>query len=175
MKQHKRLCVGRESCTFAISLMVFVLLAAFVLAPQARAQFSGAVSPASAYSIPQPQLIQPDALSRLLRAPAAARPLVLQVGSRIFFSQAHIPGSIYAGPGSQPAGLQLLESSVASSPKDRLIILYCGCCPWNRCPNVGPAYHRLRDLGFTHVKVLYLASNFGDDWVAKGYPVEEPQ
>jgi len=170
MKQCRCLHVSREYCSFAISLLVLVLLAV----PQVQAQFSGAVSPASAYSIPQSQLIQPDALNRLLQAPAAAKPLVLQVGSHIFFSQAHIPGSTYAGPGSQPAGLQLLESSVNSSPKDRLIILYCGCCPWNRCPNVGPAYHRLRDLGFTHVKVLYLANNFGDDWVAKGYPVEEP-
>jgi hypothetical protein len=26
------------------------------------------------------------------------------------------------------------------------------------------------DLGFTNVRVLYLANNFGDDWVNKGYP-----
>jgi hypothetical protein len=30
-------------------------------------------------------------------------------------------------------------------------------------------------LGFTHVKVLYIADNFGDDWVNPGYPVtKEP-
>ncbi len=29
----------------------------------------------------------------------------------------------------------------------------------------------MRDLGFTHVKVMYIAENFGDDWVNKGYPV----
>jgi hypothetical protein len=27
-------------------------------------------------------------------------------------------------------------------------------------------------MGFTNVKVLYLASNFGADWTDKGYPVE---
>ena len=27
-----------------------------------------------------------------------------------------------------------------------------------------------RDLGFTEVQVLYIANNFGDDWVNKGYP-----
>ena len=26
-------------------------------------------------------------------------------------------------------------------------------------------------MGFTNVKVLYLANNFGADWVDKGYPV----
>jgi hypothetical protein len=40
---------------------------------------------------------------------------------------------------------------------------------------VGPAYARLHDLGFTNVKVLYMANNFGDDWVAKGYRVEQGQ
>jgi hypothetical protein len=26
-------------------------------------------------------------------------------------------------------------------------------------------------MGFTNVKVLYIADNFGADWVNKGYPV----
>ena len=67
-------------------------------------------------------------------------------------------------------GSKSLENAVASQAKDRLIVLYCGCCPWNRCPNVGPAFRRLHQLGFSNVKVLYLPNNFGDDWVAKGYP-----
>jgi len=29
----------------------------------------------------------------------------------------------------------------------------------------------LHAMGFTHVKVLYIANNFGADWVDKGYPV----
>lgn len=128
--------------------------------------------PSSALSIPESQLIQPDALIHLLQRAESAKPLVLQAGSRIFFAESHIPGSVFAGPGSQLAGLQLLQSKVASTAKNQLIVLYCGCCPWNRCPNVGPAYKQLRDLGFTNVKVLYLANNFGDDWVKKGYPVE---
>ncbi len=119
--------------------------------------------------------MQPEALNRLLQSASAEKPTVLQVGSRIFFAEAHIPAAQFAGPGSQPAGLQLLEIRLASTKKEKLIVLYCGCCPWNRCPNVGPAYKQLRDLGFTNVKVLYLANNFGDDWVAKGYPVEHGQ
>jgi len=147
--------------------------AIFIFIPQCRAQFAAnPVSPESAYSVSQAQLIQPEALSRLLRMGAADRPLVLQVGSHVMFSQAHIRGSVYAGPGSQPSGLSLLESKLASSKKGRFIVLYCGCCPWNHCPNVGPAFHRLHDLGFTNVKVLYLANNFGDDWVNRGYPVD---
>jgi thiosulfate/3-mercaptopyruvate sulfurtransferase len=150
---------------------LFTILAiAVMVVPGSRAQFSGAPQAASAMSIPEARLIQPEALVRMLKASDKEKPLILQVGSRVMFSQAHIPGSEYAGPGSQASGIQSLESTVASLPKDKHIVLYCGCCPWNRCPNVGPAFKRLQDLGFTNVSVLYMANNFGDDWVSKGYP-----
>jgi len=126
----------------------------------------------SAFSIPQAQLIQPDELNRLLHAGGADKPLVLQVGSRVLFAEAHIAGAEYAGPGSQPAGLQLLQTRVAPLPHSALIVLYCGCCPWNRCPNIAPAIRLLHSLGFTRVKALYLANNFGADWADKGFPVE---
>jgi thiosulfate/3-mercaptopyruvate sulfurtransferase len=128
--------------------------------------------PGSALSIPQAQLIQPEALNRLLQAKGADKPLVLQVGSHLLFDEAHILGSVYAGAGSQPTGLQQLQSTVATVSKKKAIVLYCGCCPWNRCPNLGPAFKQLQDLGFTNVKALYLADNLGTDWVAEGYPVE---
>jgi|HubBroStandDraft_6_1064221.scaffolds.fasta_scaffold90129_1 thiosulfate/3-mercaptopyruvate sulfurtransferase len=150
-------------------LLVLTLFLAMVAVPVVRSQDS-AGAPSSATSIPESRLIQPEALVHLLNAGEKEKPLILQVGSRVMYSQAHIPGSDYAGPGSQASGIQSLENTVASLPKDKQIILYCGCCPWNRCPNVGPAYKRLHDLGFTNVKVLYIANNFGDDWVNKGYP-----
>lgn len=148
---------------------LLLLLPFFVMPTSAHSQFSPA--PISATAIPSEHLIQAPDLVRVMNS-GKEHPLVLQVGSRIFFGEAHIKGSQYAGPGSQPAGLKLLESEVTSVPKDRLIVLYCGCCPWNRCPNVGPAFQRLNQLGFTRVKVLYLPNNFGDDWVSKGYPTD---
>jgi thiosulfate/3-mercaptopyruvate sulfurtransferase len=156
----------KHACPWTLLL---TLSLAMVSVPMVLAQDSAGAS-SSATSIPESHLIQPEALVQLLKGGEKEKPLVLQVGSRVMFSQAHIPGSDYAGPGSQASGIQSLESTVASLPKDRVVILYCGCCPWNRCPNVGPAYKRLHDLGFTNVKVLYIANNFGDDWVNKGYP-----
>ena len=132
----------------------------------------GAPSEDSAFSIPQAQVIQPDELNRILHTAGAERPVMLQVGSRVLFDQAHIAGSEYAGPGSQPAGLQQLQKRVAPLTREAPIVLYCGCCPWSRCPNVAPAFRLLERMGFTRVKVLYLADNFGTDWVSKGYPVE---
>lgn len=137
---------------------------------QAQGPF-GAPSENSAFSIPQADVMQPAELIRMLHA-GSDKPLVLQVGSRMLFDQAHIAGSEYAGAGSQAAGLQILQNRVAALSHKTLIVLYCGCCPWNRCPNVAPAYRLLHGLGFTRVKVLYMAENFGTDWAGKGYPVE---
>jgi thiosulfate/3-mercaptopyruvate sulfurtransferase len=164
----------RTTCRRVAFFLVLVTLASIGTSRQCWAQFSNPVS-LSAASIPEAQQIQSAALIQMLQSREADRPLVLQVGSRVMFGQAHIPGSVYAGPASQTTGMQLLDTNVASVPKDKLIVIYCGCCPWNHCPNMGPAYTHLHELGFTNVKALYLARNFGDDWVAKGYPVEKGQ
>ncbi|HEY1897181.1 MAG TPA: rhodanese-like domain-containing protein [Terracidiphilus sp.] len=156
----------KHGCRWMLLLTLFLAMVAVAVV---LAQESAGAS-SSAASIPESRLIQPEALAQLLKGGEKEKPVILQVGSRVMFAQAHIPGSDYAGPGSQASGIQSLENTVASLPKDRQLVLYCGCCPWSRCPNVGPAYKRLHDLGFTNVKVLYIANNFGDDWVNKGYP-----
>ncbi len=121
-----------------------VMLAVAGLAVQCRAQFSdlGAVQAPSAFSIPRARQIQADELNRILQG-GGNKPRILQVGSHVMYSQAHIRGAQYAGPGSQAAGLKLLEGKVERLPKGTVIVIYCGCCPWDRCPNLGPAFHRL--------------------------------
>lgn len=117
------------------------------------------------------RLINPDELVKILQSPKSEKPLMIQVGSHVLYTQAHIPGSEYIGPASSETGLQSLRKRVASLPRSTFIVLYCGCCPWSHCPNVKPADDALRAMGFTNVKVLYIANNFGADWVEKGYPV----
>jgi len=124
-----------------------------------------------AASIPAADLLQPAELARIVQQPSTALPVILQVGSHVLYTQAHIPGSDYAGPGSEDSGLQVLRDRVAKLPHDAAIVLYCGCCPWSRCPNVAAAFDQLRALGFARVKVLYIAENFGANWVDAGYPV----
>jgi thiosulfate/3-mercaptopyruvate sulfurtransferase len=125
---------------------------------------------AQAGSIPSSRLINPEDLVKILQNPKADQPLVIQVGSHILYSQAHIPGSEYIGPASSPDGVEKLRKRVAALPKNKFIVLYCGCCPWSHCPNVKPADDALQSLGFTNVKVLYIADNFGTNWVDKAYP-----
>ena len=126
----------------------------------------------SAVTIPTAQLMQPEELNKLLAGPGAEKPLVLQVGSHVLFTESHIKGSEYAGPGSQDAGLKALRDRVSALPRKTFIVIYCGCCPWGRCPNIAPAYKALSEMGFKHVKALYLANNFGTDWAGNGYAVE---
>jgi len=121
--------------------------------------------------IPSSRLINPDELAKVLQASKDEKPLMLQVGSHVLYSQAHIPGSEYIGPASTEDGLRRLRKRAESLPRNKTIIIYCGCCPWSHCPNVKPADDALHALGFTNVKVLYIANNFGTDWVDKGYPV----
>ena len=132
------------------------------------------VSAAYAYQatlIPTTRLINPDELVKILQSSKGQKPLMIQVGSHVLYSEAHIPGSEYIGPANSESGLQQLRKRVESMPRSKFIVLYCGCCPWSHCPNVKPADDALRALGFTNVRVLYVANNFGADWVDKGYPV----
>ena len=99
------------------------------------------------------------------------KPLLFQVGSHMLYLQAHIPGSEYLGAAATSGGIQTLRRRVSGLEKKTFIVLYCGCCPWSHCPNVNPAYDALLQMGFTNVKVLFMANNFGADWVDKGYPV----
>jgi rhodanese-related sulfurtransferase len=124
---------------------------------------------AQAGSIPSTRLINPDQLVKLLQT-AKEKPLVLQIGPHMLFTQAHIPGSEYVGPVANDAGLQQLRKRVESLPRKKFIVVYCGCCPWNHCPNVKPADDTLQAMGFTNAKVLYISNNFGTDWVDNGYP-----
>jgi len=128
-----------------------------------------------ATSLPSSHLINPEELVKVLQATKGEKPLMFQVGSYVLYAQAHIPGSDYVGPVTSELGLQQLRRRVESLPRTKFIVLYCGCCPWSHCPNVKPADDALHAMGFTNVKVLYLANNFGADWVEKGFPVAKGQ
>jgi rhodanese-related sulfurtransferase len=116
-------------------------------------------------------LVQPKDLAAELAA-KGSHPIIVHVGPNLLYRGRHIPGSIYAGPAARPAGLDALKLAVDKLPRDREIVVYCGCCPWGNCPNVKPAMQLLRQMGFTRAKAMYVETSFGADWIDKGYPVE---
>ena len=89
------------------------------------------------------------------------------------YNSGHIPGALFGGPASSSAGLDTLKRAVEKIPKNRDIIIYCGCCPWEACPNVRPALELLHELGYKQVKGLVISSNLEADWAAKGYPLDK--
>jgi thiosulfate/3-mercaptopyruvate sulfurtransferase len=117
-------------------------------------------------------LVQPPDLAAQLAA-KGVRPAVFMVGPNVLYRSKHIPGSVFAGPGREEAGLAMLKAEAGKLPRDREVVLYCGCCPWDRCPNVKPAAELLKQMGFTKVKTLYLATGFKADWLDKGYEAEQ--
>ncbi len=115
---------------------------------------------------------QPADLDRELADPKSEKPLVVCVGFEFLFRSGHIPGAVFHGPAAKPGGLVDLKKWARSIPRGQPILIYCGCCPWDRCPNVRPAFKVLRQMGFSRLKVLLLKTDLASDWVERGFPVQ---
>lgn len=149
------------------TLRLFLL--AMVTTALALASAQNTVKPAAAAEdIPAASQIQPADLAQAIKS--ARKLVVFYVGPKTFYAQAHIPSSENIGPVSKLEGMDKLRARAASLPKDSAVVIYCGCCPWDHCPNIRPAFAELKKQGFTNVRVLYLATSFGADWKDKGLP-----
>jgi thiosulfate/3-mercaptopyruvate sulfurtransferase len=113
------------------------------------------------------QLKDPAALAATLADPKAPQPVIFNIGP-----VQQIKGAIAIGPAKAQANLDKLKQQLAKLPKDKEVIIYCGCCPYSRCPNVRPAFDLLKKMKFTNARLLNLPSNLNDDWISKGYPME---
>ncbi len=102
----------------------------------------------------------------------ALSPIVIHVGPEVLFKRGHVAGARYGGEAGSDEGLAKLEAVAKTLPKDRDIVIYCGCCPRSDCPNIRPAFTKLKALGY-RVKVLDMPENFRTDWANKGFPVEK--
>jgi len=118
-------------------------------------------------------LLKPEDLAKSLSETDVEKPLLLFVGYSLPFQGGHIQGSKYIGQASKPEGIQALVRAVQDLPRERPIVPYCGCCPWDKCPNIRRAFRTVHDLGFKNLKVLYVPNKFQQDWTAKGFPTEK--
>ena len=116
-------------------------------------------------------VLEPAALAEILHG--GNPPVILSVAFPVLYRNKHIVHAIAAGPGSKPEGIDELKKAVANLAKDADIVIYCGCCPMVKCPNVRPAYRTLQEMGFTHVRVLNIPTNMAEDWYSKNYPFEQ--
>ena len=116
------------------------------------------------------ELLDPAALAQQIQS--AKPPVVIAVPFPVLYRSKHILHAIDGGAASKPEGIETLKKAVASLPKSSDIVVYCGCCPMVKCPNIRPAYRTLKEMGFTHVRVLNIPTNMHTDWYTKKYPSE---
>ena len=114
------------------------------------------------------QLMAPADLAAIINSNEAGKPLIISIGPA-----ATIKSSVEVGPGREAGNIAKLEQLLSKEPKDRAIVIYCGCCPFRNCPNVRPAFSKLNEMGFKNHKLLNLANNLKTDWLDLGYPVAE--
>ena len=110
------------------------------------------------------QLVEPSNLAAQIQA--KQNPIIISVGPT-----AIIPGSYAVGMTGKSENIDKFKKYLAGISKDKEIIIYCGCCPFEHCPNVRPAFSLLNSLGYTNHKLLNLSNNIRTDWINKGYPV----
>lgn len=84
-----------------------------------------------------------------------------------------VRGSVDIGPGKEKENIAALKSLLEKTPRDKEVVIYCGCCPFDKCPNIRPAFQVLNELGFKQAKLLDIPKNIKVDWLDKNYPVNE--
>jgi len=119
------------------------------------------------------QTVQAGDFAKELQQEKDPYPTVIYVGVKTLYQGAHIPGAVFYGPGSTEQGLSELKKFAATLPKNSDVVLYCGCCPLEKCPNLRPAYTALINSGLARLRVLILPTSFNADWVEKGFPVHK--
>ncbi len=111
------------------------------------------------------QLMPPAELAATIKAGIDV-PVIISVGPG-----APIPGSLNVGMVNTKQGLDKLKSTLAGIQKNARVVIYCGCCPYEHCPNIRPALNILKTNKFKDYFLLDLPKNVKTDWMDKGYPV----
>jgi thiosulfate/3-mercaptopyruvate sulfurtransferase len=159
--------ISRTVSRIVVLGAIFFLAATFFLLPVRQAQIS-------AEPWAKAQTVAPADLVRELQDPKTSSTVVF-VGFQRLYTAGHIRGSQYHGCGGNADGLNQLRTWAASLPKTTNLVIYCGCCPIERCPNLRPAFTTLREMGFTKLRVLLLPTSFEVDWAEKSYPFAKGQ
>jgi hypothetical protein len=114
------------------------------------------------------QLLEPADLASTIQSHEAGKPLIFSIGPG-----AIIKGSYDIGPTAEKRNLKKLEDQLDKLQREEHVVIYCGCCPFNKCPNIRPAFTLLNSMGFKNQKLLNLPQNIKVDWIDRGYPISE--
>jgi thiosulfate/3-mercaptopyruvate sulfurtransferase len=159
-----------SSTSLVISLLTFLLALIIVLLPLSSSQ-GQEKKPVDPW--PSSEMLQPADLAKMLTDKFPSLPTVVFVGFRSLYVGGHVPDASFHGTASTEQGLAELKSWAATFSRSTDLVIYCGCCPFDKCPNIRPAYSALRSMGFKKIRVLVLPKSFAADWADKGYPMQK--
>ena len=111
-------------------------------------------------------LIQPADLASILTNKKTKKPVILNIGV-----VENIQGSRNIGAASKKENLDKLKENLNHLPRTTMVVIYCGCCPFEKCPNIRPAFRMMKDMGFSNGRLLNIAVNLKQNWINKGYPM----
>jgi thiosulfate/3-mercaptopyruvate sulfurtransferase len=112
------------------------------------------------------QLMAPKELAAIINSSAELKPLIISIGP-----SGLIKDAVDIGPAHEKQNLNKLKKLLSKEKKDRKIVIYCGCCPFQNCPNIRPAFSLLNSMKFTKHKLLDMPHNLKTDWINYGYPM----
>ena len=160
-----------RSRSFAlVSSLIFLFAIAVGSFPVSTA---GGDDKKSADPWPSSQTLDPAQLAKMLTDKYLSVPTVVFVGFRSLYVGGHVPGAAFHGTASNEQGLAELRAWAATVPRSTDLVIYCGCCPFDKCPNIRPAYAAMSSMGFKKLRVLTIPTSFAVDWAGKGYPMQK--
>src|SRR4051812_17936731 len=93
------------------------------------------------------QLIEPSVLSAIIKEKKQI-PVIFSIGPGDV-----IPYSKNFGMINEAENMKKFKNELANIPRDTQLVIYCGCCPYEHCPNVRPGIQLLKDMKFTNYKL----------------------
>ncbi|MDP9046620.1 MAG: rhodanese-like domain-containing protein [Bacteroidota bacterium] len=154
----------KKSICKQLFVSIFLLLLYTSVKAQTSPQTTPSLGPLNPWAASQ--LEEPRELAAILNSSIADKPVIFNIGA-----VEDIKGARHIGAVSEKETLEKFKKSLRGLPKTTKIIVYCGCCPFAKCPNIRPAFSLLTDMGFTNVKVLDMPVNLKTNWRVKGYPM----
>lgn len=144
-----------------ITYLIFALLFAGIAYSVTSYNFQNRKDPWT-----EKQLLSPADLAKTINDPNSKKPILLSIGFG-----GGIKGSVEIGAAKEST--ENLRKELSKYPKEAEIVIYCGCCPFEPCPNIRPAFNLLNEMKFTNHKLLNLSTNLKTDWIDKGYPMNK--
>jgi rhodanese-related sulfurtransferase len=151
---------------FRILLACFVINSLTILHSKAQTSATPLLSIEKPLPWKADQLMEPIELAAMINNADVHLPVILNIGA-----VEDVKDARHIGPINKPENMEKFKAEINSLPKNTPLVIYCGCCPFSKCPNIRPAFLELTKAGFTNIKVLNLPKNLATDWTAKGYPL----